>query len=444
MSAFRPWRLLHLNLDERLPVLHADPASGGVFVVLWAARVPLGHMTVPADQLPIPAHELQRRAAGIVAPALGDHLFAEGFRSTPRDARYTVEPQGPVPLDDLLRCDRPLEHFRELWQARDEAARSASRPAVSVVICTRDRPDDVERCLSSLGRGSRTADEIIVVDNAPATTATRHVVESFPGVRYLLEPKPGLSAARNTGVRAAAGEIIAFTDDDVEVHEEWVARLAQAFRSDEVLAVTGLVLPAELRTESQWIFESELGGFSQGYRQLWFDAEFYRRTKSFGVPAWRVGAGANMAFRRRAFQEVGLFHELLGAGAAGCSEDSDLWYRLLVRGWSCRYDPALVVFHRHRADLDALQRQMHAYMKGHVATLLLQAEQYRDAGNLYRLALTLPWHYAKRGGAGLVFGYSGKRRTTPAEIRGCLAGVGYYLRHRRARREALPKLEEKD
>jgi GT2 family glycosyltransferase len=442
MSRFRPWRVVHLALDEPLPELTGEAEIGGLFLVFWAADVPLGHIQLPAEQLPVPATELRQRAAEVVAPALGDRLFQDGFRSVPRDAGYPDEHGGAVPLDELLQCERPLARFRRLWTARDQAARSAVRPTVSVIVCTRDRPHDLARCLAALGRGSRVADEVIVVDNAPATRATRGVVESFPGVRYLLEPKPGLSAARNAGVRAAGGEILAFTDDDVEVHPEWVSRLARSFEDEKALALTGLVLPAELRTESQWLFESEFGGFSQGYRQLVFDTEFQRRTKRYGVPVWRIGAGANMAFRREAFREVGLFHELLGAGAAGCSEDSDLWYRLLRRGWTCRYDPAVVVFHRHRADLGALHRQMHAYMKGHVATLLLQAEQHRDAGNLYRLAASLPWHYAKKGIYGLLFGYRGRRRTVPAEVRGCLAGVGFYFRHRGTRATAIPDWEE--
>jgi len=148
-----------------------------------------------------------------------------------------------------------------------------------------------------------------------------------------------------------------------------------------------------------------------------------------------------MAFRRRAFREVGLFNELLGAGAAGCSEDSELWYRLLAKGWSCRYDPAVSVFHTHRVDLSGLYRQMHHYMRGHLTTLLLQAEQHRHPGNLYRFAVTLPWHYAKKGIYGALFGYRGRRLTIPAEVRGCLSGVTFYLRNRRAAAAATPSLE---
>lgn len=441
MSEFRPFRVLHLSLEVDFPSLPSEPERGGIYVVLWLAEVPVGHLVISAAQLPVSADELRRLASQVVTPSIGDRLFSDGFRSVPKDVPYADEECAPVVLDELLACEHPLASFRRMAFAHDQQARAATCPTVSVIICTRDRPRELERCLASLIRSTRRADEIIVVDNAPSTAETRQVADVHPAVRYVLESRPGLSIARNTGIRTARGEVIAFTDDDVEVHADWISRLAQAFGETDVLALTGLVLPAELKAESQWLFETEFGGFSQGYRRLLFDTDFFSRTRKRGVPAWRIGTGANMAFRRAAFEEVGLFHELLGVGAAGCSEDSELWYRLLARGWKCRYDPAVVVFHHHRSDMPGLHRQMNAYMKGHVATLLLQAERHRDAGNLYRLAVTLPWHYLKKGVYGLVFGFDGRHRTIPAEIRGCFAGIKFYLQHRRAAPDAIRHLQ---
>ena len=102
---------------------------------------------------------------------------------------------------------------------------------------------------------------------------------------------------------------------------------------------------------------------SGGIARVDFDRTFFEATKDVGVPAWRLGAGANMAFRRDAFDRVGLFDERLGAGASGCSEDSELWYRLLAEGHRCRYWPSAVVLHHHRADWDepaAADVQLHA------------------------------------------------------------------------------------
>jgi len=440
VSGFLPWRVVHRRIDEPdAAVTHKD-GYGGVYLVLWLADVPVGHLVIPTDRLPTGPHEFRQLALEAATPSIGDHIFERGFRSAPRDAWYPQDDDDLLHLEELTGCDRPLDRFREMWTEKDRKARAA-RPTVTVIVCTRDRPRELERCLASLHRSSTAPDEIIVVDNAPVTEQTREVCIRRAEVRYVRELRPGLSSARNTGIRAARGEIIAFTDDDVEVHSEWVTRLPNAFEDPATLAATGLVLPAQLRTESQWLFEMEFGGFSQGYRRLLFGREFFKRTRSRGVPVWRIGAGANMAFRRQAFREAGLFNELLGAGAAGCSEDSELWYRLLTQGWNCRYDPAAVVFHNHRAGLDGLDRQMHQYMRGHVATLLLQAEQHRHPGNLNRLAVTLPWHYAKKVLYGAVFGYRGRRRTIPAEVRGALSGVAFYLRNRRAPTARIPSLE---
>jgi GT2 family glycosyltransferase len=258
-----------------------------------------------------------------------------------------------------------------------------------------------------------------------------------PGVRYVAEPRRGLSIARNTGVRAATGELIAFTDDDAAVHPTWAARVRYGLRDPALLALTGLVLPAELATQSQLVFEHDLGGFGHGYRMLDFDAEFFRTLRWKGVPVWLVGAGANMAFRRRAFERVGGFDERLGAGAAGCSEDSELWYRLLAAGERCRYDPALVVYHYHRADEAALRAQVRAYMRGHVDALLIQYERHRHAGNLLRLCVILPRFYASLLLSACLHGFTVRTRLVRSELAGCLAGIAYY-RGRRAS-EAAPR-----
>jgi ubiquinone/menaquinone biosynthesis C-methylase UbiE len=161
--------------------------------------------------------------------------------------------------------------------------------------------------------------------------------------------------------------------------------------------------------------------------------------KRVGVPTWRLGAGANMSFRREAFERVGFFDERLGAGTSGCSEDSEMWYRLLAEGHICRYEPAAVVFHSHRSDWKELRDQTYNYMRGHVAALFFQFDRYGHWGNIYRVFLALPFFFLK-----LTFRHLKKlvRRLilrtgqeTPIlplrdQIRGAIAGCGYYLRYR--------------
>ena len=117
-----------------------------------------------------------------------------------------------------------------------------------------NRPDEIKKCLTSLMHQSQAPHEILVVNNAPDSDATRCVVDRFPRIRYVLESRPGLDCARNAGVRNSRGDIIAFVDDDVAVHPDWVARIAESFEDPKVTAVTGLVLPKQLKTFSQCYF----------------------------------------------------------------------------------------------------------------------------------------------------------------------------------------------
>lgn len=294
---------------------------------------------------------------------------------------------------------------------------------VSVVICTRDRPQELERCLKSLPQQIRTPDEVIVVDNASIGDATRKVAEAA-GVRYIREDRPGLDIARNTGALAASSQIVAYTDDDTELHPHWLAEIVAAFDAPDIMAVTGLVLPARLETEAEWIFEHD-HSFGRGFAVIDFDQAYFTAHREKGCPSWDVGAGANMAFRREIFDRIGLFDERLDVGAAGCSGDSEYWYRVLAAGWRCRYQPTAVVNHYHRQDIGGLGKQMKAYMRGHVASLLVQYERTGEKGNLRRALMILPWDYLRRAIKHLL------GRPDPMlweEISGALSGFGYYLR----------------
>lgn len=348
-----PCGLRHVSLAGPFAPIEAASGERAVYTVFWRHGRPVGFRILLAGELPVPVAAVPPVAADTAGPIVA---------------------------------------------AEDEAAFATSPPpavSVSVVICTRDRPQDLTRCLASLGRCVPPPCEVIVVDNAPRNDATAQAVRAFPGVRYVREDRPGLSLARNAGIKAAAGEIVAFTDDDVELPEDWIARLAAPFTDPEVACVTGLVLPADLSSEAACLFEFGVGGFGHALRRRRFDRD-YLRTDWWRPPdVWKMGAGANMAMRRSAFAEVGLFDPRLGAGASGCSEDSELWFRLLRAGHVCQYDPAAVVFHHHRGDRPALYRQLRAYARGHVVALFVQFAQDRRPAHLVRAFALMPWWYLK-------------------------------------------------
>jgi GT2 family glycosyltransferase len=269
---------------------------------------------------------------------------------------------------------------------------------VSVIVPTCDRREDLRRCLDSLTR-QRTAHrlEILLVDNRPAAGTAATVAKEFPSVHVIEEPRPGLSYARNTGIRHATGSIVVATDDDVVAPEGWIDKLVAPFARPEVMAVTGHVLPQELETQAQCAFEA-YGGLGKGFRPFEADGRWFRHHRS-AVQTWRLGATANAAFRASIFRHpgIGFLDEALGAGTpTGCSEDTYLFYRILRSGGTIVYEPSAYVWHRHRDSMRALRAQIYAYSKGHVAYHLTTWLRDGDRRALVRLAYSLPRTYAAR------------------------------------------------
>jgi GT2 family glycosyltransferase len=312
----------------------------------------------------------------------------------------------------------------------EEAAATTPRHGVSVVICTRDRPDELARCLASLPQQSLSPLEIIVVDNASRDGRTKDVAQAA-GVIYVREDRPGLDIARNTGARRASADIVAYTDDDVLLHRRWLERLVAAFDAPEIAAVTGLVLPAELATEAQRHFETHWS-FGRGYVRNDYTAERFAAHTQGVFPAWEIGAGANMAFRRAVFDSVGFFDERLDVGQAGCSGDSEFWYRLLAHGYTCRYDPSAVAFHFHRRTMEGLASQIFHYMRGHAAALMVQNERTGIAVNRVQACWRMPLWYLARLQRRLRGKGTAKDRFLKEELRGYLSGLAFYWRHRRS------------
>ena len=263
-----------------------------------------------------------------------------------------------------------------LRESLPRAAADERMPAVSVAICTRNRPDRLRRCLASLAALDPSPEvltrafEILVVDNAPPDDATQQVVEASPGVRYLREPKPGLDFARNLALREARGEIIAYVDDDVVVDRGWLAGLREAWSENpDARGFTGLVMPLELETRAQVIFEQR-GGFGRGV-----DNRRWRRERQdntlFPCGAGSFGAGANMAFHRATLLELGGFDEALDTGAPlPGGGDLDIFYRVARAGHTMAYEPQFAVFHEHRRDMKSLRRQYWTWGLAHMAFVM--------------------------------------------------------------------------
>ena len=406
----------HIDLSRPEP---AVPDTEVVLDIFWWRALPLGARLARAGELPLGPGKLCDLAVEFAAEQLAAR---EPVLGAPLRATYEGQPKCVLTIKRARQIDRPIERLDRLAQPS-----TSSGEGISVVICSRDRCAALAACLASINRQRSPPGEIVVVDNSEEGSA-RSIGDRFPSVIYVHQPRPGLSAARNTGIRAATRDLIAFTDDDVVAHERWIAEIAHAFENSDVDALTGLVLPASLDNPAQRYFQFEMGGFGSKFVPTIFEERFFAETRPYGAHVWNIGAGANMAFRRAAFERAGLFDQRLGAGASGCSEDSEFWYRLLALGGTCFYEPRAVVFHHHRDDWAALRRQVRSYMRGHVSALVAQYDAFNDRGNLRRIAKQLPHYFVRTAINSVRHGERERQAMLIQEVLGWLAGLQYLVR----------------
>ena len=298
-------------------------------------------------------------------------------------------------LEDLRQKLLPQVGNRDGTQTRPTLDLEVS---ASVVVATFDRPEDLRKVLACI-KAQRTSRrvEIVVVDNNPASGLTAPVVADFPDIVLVREAKQGLAYARNAGIRGSSGDVIVMTDDDVTAPADWLEKLLAPFARVDVAAVTGNVLPLELSTKAQRLFEV-YGGLGKGFQRIEAGSGWFERARS-AVPTWRLGASANAAFRASIFaeREIGFMHEALGPGTpAGVGEDTYLFYKLLKAGYTLVYEPSAYVWHRHRRDMASLRQQLYSYSKGHVAYHLTTLLEDRDLRALPYLTLQLPVGHLRR------------------------------------------------
>jgi glycosyltransferase involved in cell wall biosynthesis len=261
-------------------------------------------------------------------------------------------------------------------------------PLASVVLCTHNRATVLGEALDSLVKQdfSRSAYEIIVVDNA-STDETPEVVGRFSSVRCLCEPCLGLSPARNRGVQAAQGEIVAFIDDDAIADPDWVKNLCSVYkRFPEAAGVGGKILPL-------WPPEGAPSWYGSEFAATFSALDYGDQVQLLRYP--RILYGTNMSFRRDVLQAVGGFRVELGRKGKGmmANEEVELMWRIERAGGRCYYTPDAVVFHRvppERLRMGYLLRRAWGYGVSTVVTEQFIAPVSRTA-LLCRGLRTLMW-----------------------------------------------------
>lgn len=226
---------------------------------------------------------------------------------------------------------------------------------VSVVVPIKNAARTLPVCLAALSRLEPPPAEIVLIDNGSTDGSLSLAVDfqqehSSSPIRVLTEPHPGASAARNAGIKAAGGEIIAFTDADCEPDVNWLRHLVAPFQDPAVGGVAGRIVGAA--------GGSVVELFSALYTLQSPEQPSVHRT-------WTPWAGgfptANLAVRRTLLEQLGGFDESLTI----YGEDYDLCARLYRQGSTIAYRPKAVVRHHHRTTVAGLLRQAYGFGHSH-------------------------------------------------------------------------------
>jgi GT2 family glycosyltransferase len=201
------------------------------------------------------------------------------------------------------------------------------------------------------------------------------------------------------------------------------------------MAVTGLVVPYELETKAQLLFE-EYGGFGRGFEHQRYRVDIARDDKVAYQHGWtgKFGTGANMAYRRSLFQYIGPFDPALDVGTVtNGGGDIEMFFRVLREGYTLVYEPGAIVRHRHRRDYRSLYKQIANNGIGFSAYLVRTALAYpseRRAIIRFWLSWLRRWHLPR-----LVNSLRGReqfpRDLIVAELSGFFVGLGRYSQARR-------------
>jgi len=267
--------------------------------------------------------------------------------------------------------------------------------ALTIVICTCNRVDNLVSTLSRLSSQCSIDDEILVVDNRPLDDKALLTAKKF-GVNYLRVISGGKSTAMNVGVKNSKNEIVAFLDDDDFVEDGWRSKIIYHFEDPAIAYVSGLRKPYELKTVAQKLFHLK-GGFDKGIGFRKFNWVDYKKTWWRGVPVYLMGLGGNSAVRKSSLIQINGFDETFGPGELiWASESTEMCYRLLKSGHTLLYDPELVVLNKYIEDYKDLKHRLYHYGVGDMAIQAKFLITYGDFRSLSEILFYRSFRQFKR------------------------------------------------
>jgi glycosyltransferase involved in cell wall biosynthesis len=278
-------------------------------------------------------------------------------------------------LTDARRQAKPALDVVRAWTSRSISNLRESWPRVSAIVCAHNEEELIGRCLTSLARCEYPNLEVIVCDDA-STDGTAEIARRFP-FRLLELARGGLSRARNAGIAAATGEIVAFLDADAECHPEWPFHLVLSLE-DELVAATGGPNISSPRAP----FVERAVGLAPGAPVEVLTAD----NRAEHVP------GCNMAFRKEALEAIGCFDPI--HTAAG--DDVDVCWKLLDRGYEVAFAAGAQIHHHRPATVRDYLRQQRSYgraervLSGEYRSRFNRIGQARWTGVIYRSPRVAP------------------------------------------------------
>ena len=302
---------------------------------------------------------------------------------------------------------RPKPALKALRAAYARAGAGDSRdPFVSVVVCTHNGEATLRDCLAGATALRYRSYEVIVVDDA-STDASAEIAACFDVRLIRSESRQGLSAARNLGLEAARGDIVAYIDDDAYPDPDWLRYLAITFRTTGHAAVGGPNLPPDDDPAIAACVANAPGG---PVHVLVSDSEAEH------IP------GCNMAYRRHELAAVGGFDPQFRVAG----DDVDVCWRLQERGATLGFHPAAVVWHRRRSSIRRYWRQQRGYGKAEALLERKWPERYNRRGHL-------TW-------AGRLYDRASASARRPVRIYHGTWGTGAFQPQEQAPRGALAEL----
>jgi GT2 family glycosyltransferase len=290
--------------------------------------------------------------AGLFVFAWTDEWHRGGFDILDWDFGLTTREREPKPaLDTVSAAFAP-----------DPRIAVSPIPRVSVVICTYNGSATLRQCLEAALMLHYPDYEVIVVCDG-ATDASAQIASEYEGVRVIETPQSGLAAARNTGMEAAAGEIVAYIDDDAIPDRDWLTHLVKTFTDGPFAAVGG---PNVLPPDSSWIAECVANAPGGPTHVLISDRDAEH------IP------GCNMAIRKEALERIGGFDPQFRTAG----DDVDVCWRLLDAGERIAFSPGAVVLHHRRKTVRAYLRQQRGYGKAEALLERKHPDKYSAAGHV--------------------------------------------------------------